>query len=81
MPIPADMAPISISDLDEWLAFKNKLRLSEFRSGVEEWCEKRQRLALTEVAQERDCYKQHIQAQNPNKRIKIVAGTVQVQRQ
>ena len=81
MPIPADVKPISISNLDKWLRFKNTLRASEFRSGVEEWCDKMQRLALTKVAQARDCYKQHIQAQNPNKRIKIVAGTVQVQRQ
>ena len=82
IPIPTDIERISVRHLNGWVLFKDNLvGATEFKSGVAEWCDKIQRLVLTKVALERDCYRQHIEAKNPNKRIRIVAGTVQVQGQ
>lgn len=68
----------SVSKIDEWLCFKTQLRTSKFKSIIAEWCEGALRLMCEQATQERDGYRGHIQAQHPNKRIKFVAGQVQV---
>lgn len=86
MLLPRDLKSVSSFEtfdmccMDEWLEFKNRLRASNFKTSVARWCEHMQRLLCEDMAKERDCYKQHIQAKNPNKRIKIVEGQVQIQR-
>lgn len=81
IPFPPDLVSIQVKskfgilEMEKWLAFKNELRASRFKTGVARWCE---RLLYKLVAQERDSYKQHIQAKNPLKRIKIVAGQVEL---
>lgn len=86
IPFPPDLESIQgeskfdIWEMDKWLAFKNDLRASEFKTGVARWCEHMQGLLYKHVAQECDSYKQYIQAKNPHKRIKIVAGQVQLWR-
>lgn len=63
-----------------YIMYAEEAQKGSFAAGGAGWCEHMQGLLYKHVAQERDSYKQHIQATNPHKRIKIVAGQVQLWR-
>ena len=69
-------------EIDEWVTFRNSLKPCEFRLGIELWCEAMQQKlsekALLSMKQERDMYRQYIQAQNPTKRFMISRNMVRI---
>lgn len=69
---------IDLRHIDRWFSFKNSLPTSEFRIGVGEWCEKVQHLFCIKMVEERAAYRNYIQARNPLKRVKVVAGQLQI---
>ena len=78
VPIPPELRSITFTekDMKKWREFADNLKTGDFKQNVVNWCEGMQILMYKREVAVSDCYKRYIQAQHPNKRIKIKNGRV-----
>lgn len=78
MPIPSDFERVDFQHkhMDQWRKFVAQLKPGIFKNGIDNWMYNMLDLMYEHVIKERDVYRQHIQAQFPNKRMKIEAGKI-----